>query len=32
MSLKVEIKKKLRDMTLNVAFDTERDSEITGIL
>ena len=32
MSLKVEIKKKLRDMTLNVAFDTERDSGITGIL
>lgn len=32
MSLKVEIKKKLRDMTLNAAFDTERDSGITGIL
>ena len=32
MSLKVEIKKKLRDMTLSVAFDTDRDSGITGIL
>lgn len=32
MSLKVEIKKKLRDVTLDVTFDTAKDSGITGIL
>lgn len=32
MSLKVKIKKRLRDMTLNIAFDTDNDPGITGIL
>lgn len=32
MSLKVRIRKQLRDMTLEAAFDTEKESGITGIL
>lgn len=32
MSLKVQIKKQLKDLELNVSFDTEKESGITGIL
>lgn len=32
MSLKVRIKKQLKDMILEIAFDTEKESGITGIL